>query len=39
MRRRKYILQPGGFSTERATKFSLVFCGVDVCGEGAVNFS
>jgi hypothetical protein len=39
MRRRKYILQLGGFSTERATKISLVFCGVSVDGDGAVDFS
>jgi hypothetical protein len=39
MRRRKYILQLGGFSTERATKISLVFWGVSMDGEGAVDFS
>jgi hypothetical protein len=39
MRRRKYILQLGGFSTERATKISRVFCGVSVAGDGAVDFS
>jgi len=39
MRRRKYILQLGGFSTERATKISLVFWGLGVGGEVAVDFS
>jgi len=32
MRRRKYILQLGGFSTERAAKISLVFRGLSVDG-------
>jgi hypothetical protein len=39
MRRRKYILQVGGFSTERATKIWRVFCGADVVGKDATNFS
>jgi hypothetical protein len=39
MRRRKYILQLGGFSTERATKISPVFWSVSVGCEGAVDFS
>jgi len=39
MRQRKYILQLGGFSTERTTKISLVFCGVGAGGDGAVDFS
>jgi hypothetical protein len=39
MRRRKYILQLAGFSTERARKISLVSWGVRMDGEGAVDFS
>jgi hypothetical protein len=39
MRRRKYILQLGCFSTARTPKISLVFCGTDVGGEGAADFS